>query len=244
MADRLPNEGLPRVRLTGCLVLTLMLLTLCVLPLLFFEVATQALENLNLSPLAASFVLLGMLLGSFVNLPVARFPTDREVVVRTFEPIGGWFFPRYERLRHEIVVAVNVGGCVIPVLLAVWQLLFIVGGGTEPLAVMLIGMSVNTAVCYWTARPLPNLGIALPLYLPALVALSTAWIGLWGQAFDPYRASVAFVIGITGPLVGADLLHWKDFKEVGMGTVSIGGAGTWDGIVLSGLMAALFGKPL
>lgn len=245
MTDRLPHDGRPRVRLTGCLVLTLVLLTICVLPLLFIEVATQALENLNLNPLAASLVLLGMLVGSFLNLPVARFPTDREVVVRTFEPIGGWWFlPRYERLRHEMVVAVNVGGCVIPVLLAVWQLRWVIAGGTRPVAVMLLGMALNTAVCYFAARPIPNLGIALPFYLPALVALATAWLGLPGQAFSPFRAPVAFVIGISGPLLGADLLHWRDFKRITVGTVSIGGAGTWDGIVLSGLMAALFGKPL
>ncbi len=79
----------------------------------------------------------------------------------------------------------------------------------------------------------------MPAFLPAMIALSVTWIGLGADEFARYRAPVAFVIGITGPLIGADLLHWKDFKSVAAGTVSIGGAGTWDGIVLSGLLAAL-----
>jgi uncharacterized membrane protein len=49
---------------------------------------------------------------------------------------------------------------------------------------------------------------------------------------------VAFVVGVTGPLVGADLLHLRDIHLTETGVVSIGGAGTFDGIVLSGVVAA------
>jgi len=40
-------------------------------------------------------------------------------------------------------------------------------------------------------------------------------------------------------LGGADLLHMEEIEELGSGTASIGGAGTFDGIVLSGLVATL-----
>ena len=49
---------------------------------------------------------------------------------------------------------------------------------------------------------------------------------------------VAFVIGVVGPLVGADLLHLRDVEATEIGVVSIGGAGTFDGIILSGILAA------
>jgi len=42
-----------------------------------------------------------------------------------------------------------------------------------------------------------------------------------------------------GPLIGADLLHLDDIEAIGAGVASIGGAGTFDGIVLSGLAATV-----
>lgn len=41
-----------------------------------------------------------------------------------------------------------------------------------------------------------------------------------------------------GPLIGADLLHLRDIEKIATGVASIGGAGTFDGIVLSGIVAA------
>jgi uncharacterized membrane protein len=231
------------LRISGCLAIGLLFFMLCLVPFVLVDLATDALENLHLSAPVALAVLLGMLLGSFFNIPVARYPTDEEVSMPVLEPIGGWhLFPQYVRLRQEMIVSVNVGGCVIPVLLAVWLSRFIADGGSHVVAVTLAGMIANTLVCYRAARLVPRLGIALPFFVPALVALSITWIGLGmaGRgALEPYRAPVAFVSGITGPLVGADLLHWKDFQKIGAGQVSIGGAGTWDGIVITGLLAAL-----
>lgn len=238
-----PSEQDPirAVRLTGCLVLSLAFFVACLLPFLLVDLAQQALTNLHLSPSAALLVLLGIIFGSAINIPIVRRPTKTEVTVPVFEPIGGWFvMPRVQRLRQELVIAVNVGGCVIPVLLAIWLSRFIVAGGTSVVSTTLIGMTANTLLCYLLARPIPNLGIALPFFVPALTALFVTWLGLGDASLETFHAPVAFVIGITGPLVGADLLHWRDFDTISAGTMSIGGAGTWDGIVLSGLLAALW----
>ncbi len=50
---------------------------------------------------------------------------------------------------------------------------------------------------------------------------------------------IAFAAGVLGPLIGADLLHLDDIAQLGTGMASIGGAGTFDGVVLSGLVATL-----
>ncbi len=48
-----------------------------------------------------------------------------------------------------------------------------------------------------------------------------------------------FLFGeLMGPLVRADLLHLRDIEVGEIGVVSVGGAGTFDGIVLSGIVAA------
>lgn len=237
-----PYERLTRIdmRWGGCLVLTLIVFAACLLPFIFVDLANQALRNLHLSPTSAMLVFLGILFGSAVNLPVVRFPTDEEALVpppMPFETFG--FGMPAARLRREVIVTVNVGGCVVPVLLAVWLSRFIVDGGSRVVLVLLAGMVVNAVVCYFFSRPIPHLGIALPMFLPAAVALLVTWLGLAAERFDDYRSPVAFVIGISGPLVGADLLRWKDFPKIGAAIISIGGAGTWDGIVLSGLLASL-----
>jgi uncharacterized membrane protein len=53
---------------------------------------------------------------------------------------------------------------------------------------------------------------------------------------DP--SAVAFIAGLFGPLIGAELMHLREIKETAGGVASIGGTGTFDGIVLSGIMAA------
>ena len=53
-----------------------------------------------------------------------------------------------------------------------------------------------------------------------------------------FAPPIAFIAGVLGPLIGADLMHLRDIKRIATGIASIGGAGTFDGIVLSGLMAA------
>jgi uncharacterized membrane protein len=83
------------------------------------------------------------------------------------------------------------------------------------------------------ARPIEGIGIAMPGLIPALVAAFSA------VAMAPEHAPpLAFVAGVLGPLIGADLLHLRDIEKTATGVASIGGAGTFDGIVLSGIVAA------
>ena len=94
-------------------------------------------------------------------------------------------------------------------------------------------------VCYLVARPVRGVGIMMPFFVSPVVAVGLTWLLLTSPAYDPIRAPVAFVAGVSGPLIGADLLHLKDMSRVSAGILSIGGAGTFDGIVLSGILAAL-----
>jgi uncharacterized membrane protein len=88
-------------------------------------------------------------------------------------------------------------------------------------------------VCYRLARPLPGVGIAMPALVPPLVAATGSVLTV-----PEFAPPVAFVAGVLGPLVGADLFHLKQIRQLATGVASIGGAGTFDGIVLSGRLAA------
>ena len=72
----------------------------------------------------------------------------------------------------------------------------------------------------------------LPTLIPPLVAALGAILLL-----PDFAPPVAFAAGVLGPLVGADLLHLKDIQALNTGIASIGGAGTFDGIVLSAVIA-------
>lgn len=229
----------PPIQVSGCLVVFLVLILGCLVPLFLIEVAQEALINLHLSPTAAFLVLLGILLGSPINLPISRRATDRQVLVRTFEPIAGYQpFPSMQQLREEMIIAINVGGCLIPSLLALWVLRFLLAKGGAIPAVLVFGCLLNIAICYRMAQPVKGMGIRLMPLIPALVAFLCTRIGLSAPEYSAFTAPTAYVIGISGPLIGADLLNWRKFDQIGSGVISIGGAGTWDGILLSGLAAA------
>lgn len=221
----------------GCFGLFLALLLTCLMPLILFDIMRAALERLHLTPLAAALIVVGMFVGSLVNIPVHRFTRDAPQPEVPLGPFGNVFLgPQIRRLKHETIIAVNLGGCVIPVLVGVWQ---IPGLSQQPDALWRLALvaAVNIAVCYQIARPVQGVGIMIPGLISPLVAVGMTWL-LCPQAMEE-RVAVAYVGGILGPLIGADLLHLKDVTRVSVGTLSIGGAGTFDGIVLSGILAAL-----
>jgi uncharacterized membrane protein len=138
------------------------------------------------------------------------------------------------KTRSHMVVAVNVGGCLVPTALAGYQGARLALQAPSILPAALAALAINVAVCYYVARPVPNTGITMPALVPALTA------ALSGLLLAPdWAPPVAFMAGVLGPVVGADLFHLDDIAELGTGLASIGGAGTFDGIVLSGLVATL-----
>ncbi|MDA4131217.1 MAG: DUF1614 domain-containing protein [Thaumarchaeota archaeon] len=52
-------------------------------------------------------------------------------------------------------------------------------------------------------------------------------------------AIVAYISGSMGALIGADLTNLRGITKLGAPVVSIGGAGTFDGVFLTGIIAVL-----
>jgi uncharacterized membrane protein len=209
-------------------------LMLVLLPILFGELMAASLGKLHLSPGLALLLMIAILIGGLVNIPVKRIAHERLVPMHPLAVFGlGGLWPEMARERRETVIAVNFGGCVVPTCLAAYQLLFLVAAGASTLLALVVAAGVNIAVCYFIARPVPGVGILMPGLVPAAVAAILALLLAPGDA-----APVAYVAGVAGPLIGADLLHLREIEESAVGVASIGGAGTFDGIVLSGIVAA------
>lgn len=200
-------------------------------------VISLAFAKLGLTPHQGFIVLMATLLGAGVNLPLWR--TGRQV--RVCAPKLGLLFRHHRGLWNkcadgELVdqsISVNLGGCLIPCLLSVW--LISRHGLSMPL---LIAVIVVSAVCYKLARPLQGVGIGIPILAPPLVtALAAVTLAPEGQA-----PVVAYVAGSLGTLIGADVLHLmtpSTMNRLEAPMLSIGGAGTFDGIFITGILAVL-----
>jgi len=210
------------------------LVLLVLLPFVFAEVMSISLAKLHISPTIGLLIVIAVIFGGFINIPVRRIQHSRRVIGHPLAVFGLFgVLPELQRDRSETVIAVNLGGCVIPVALAIYETMSLVASDASMLGPLVLAAAINVAACYFLARPLPGVGIALPSLVPALLAVAAALLLAPGQA-----PPVAFVAGVAGPLIGADLLHLWDIDAIGSAVVSIGGAGTFDGIILSGILAA------
>ncbi len=199
--------------------------------LVFVQVglATLAFEKLGLTPGQGMLLLFSSLVGSAINLPLFKVrsepPPEGEFIP---PPLRGWAFPQAP--EGYTVIAVNVGGCLIPL---AFSLHLMLDGRVPPLAT-LAATTLVAAVSYRFARPIPGLGIGMPLLLPPLAAALVALL-----LDSAHSAPLAYVGGTLGVLLGADVLHLKDVRRLGAPVASIGGAGTFDGIFLTGIVAVL-----
>lgn len=238
MSSRIEPPLPPVFPLLGCATVVLVMLFILLLPLVLVDLMQSALQRLHLTPPAALLTVMGIFIGSLVNIPVYRIQRDEWQPVDVWGPVWlGPFSQQFRRVRQETIIAVNVGGCVIPCLLVLWELQHIAPLGSGVLARTLAATAVNVLACYLVARPVPGIGIMMPGFVSPLVAVSGSWIFLWD--LETARVAAAFIAGVLGPLIGADLLHLRDIQRVPTGMLSIGGAGTFDGIVLSGILAAV-----
>lgn len=186
--------------------------------------------SMGVGPWSILALLLLSLLGSYVNIPVALLP-EREV---TSLAEVTFFGIRYAipivREWPATVLAVNVGGAVIPVLLSLYLLV-----KNRLYWPSLAAVAVVAAVCHLIAYPVPGLGIAEPIFVPPLVSVLAA-LALSRR----HAAPIAYIGGSLGTLIGADLLNLDKVQGLGAPIASIGGAGTFDGIFVTGLLAVVY----
>lgn len=184
---------------------------------------------LGVSSGAALFLLFGSLVGSYFNIPLADFPAQQ---VQSGQVIN--FYGMRYVVPHVVdwpatVLAVNVGGAVIPSLMSFYLIvknqLWVRG---------LMATAAVTTMCHLMAYPVPGLGIAEPVFIPAV---ATAVVAL--LLSPQYAAPLAYISGSLGTLIGADLLNLGKVEGLGAPVASIGGAGTFDGIFLTGILAVL-----
>ncbi len=185
--------------------------------------------RLGLSPGAALLLLATSLIGSYFNVPVAQIPGRRIVTGEIIDFFGMEYQVPVLLNQPGTTLAVNIGGAVIPALMSIYLLfryrLWLKG---------LIAVALVAACVHWLATPVPGLGIAVPVFVPVIATAIVAVVLAREQA-----APLAYIAGSLGTLIGADLLNLAHLGGLGAPIASIGGAGTFDGIFLTGIIAVL-----
>jgi len=204
-------------------------LFLFVVVLIQIRVLQYAYTKLGLSSGTALLLLLASLIGSYFNIPLAELP-EREVRSgQVVEFFGMRYVVPVVADWPRTVIAVNVGGALIPSLLSVYLLLKNHIWTSAAVATLVV-----TIACHFLAQPVPGIGIAIPPLIPPIIAATVALLVARTNV-----AAVAYISGSLGTLIGADLLNLGKVQGLGAPVVSIGGAGTFDGVFLTGIIAVL-----
>ena len=218
------------MRLSPLFLVAFLFLALFLLAFIQVGVITIAVDKLGLPPIALILLLFGSLLGSGINIPLFTMRTEPPPKMRA-HPLYRWGLIRPRQpFTGRTRVAINLGGGIIPIGFAVYLWLH------HPLSPLQVtaAIAVVAAISYIASRPVPGMGVAMPLFVGPIAAAITA-LALGGQLSAP----LAYICGTLGVLVGADLLRIGDIRRMGTPLASIGGAGTFDGIYITGIVAVL-----
>jgi uncharacterized membrane protein len=185
--------------------------------------------RLGVGPGTALLLLFGSLVGSYFNIPITVLPGQ---TVRSGE-IVDYFGMRYVvpmvSSYPGTVLAVNVGGAVIPTVMSIYLVLRYQLWVRAAIAVIAIALIIHSM-----ATPVRGVGIAVPVFAPVVVTAILAFI-----LSREYAPPLAYIGGSMGTLIGADLMNLGNIGGLGAPVASIGGAGTFDGIFLTGILAVL-----
>lgn len=210
----------------------LQLILFILLLILLFVMVQVGLLHIAAGKLGIDFgeALLGLflsLLGSVVNIPLFTLPPEPNVPTQTF---SGWLLGPTRPHPDRIIVAINLGGAIMPILFS----LYLLTRFDHMLLPVVLATIAVSAISYFLSRPIAGLGIAMPVFIPPMVAAICAFIFAGN-----HHAAVAYISGTFGVIIGADLLRLREIQRIGATVVSIGGAGTFDGIFLTGIVAVL-----
>lgn len=205
------------------------LIAIGLLALLQIEFIEAAFAKLGLSPHTSLAILFGSLLGSGINVPIFSI----QATTRIIQPPSGrqplvWpaLFPQ---AKHRTIIALNLGGCIIPVGLCI----YFISLQLVNISHILLGILTISVLSHSLSKPIQGIGIGMPIFIAPLAAAGLSLI------LEPaHAAHLAYISGVLGVLIGADVFNLQQISKLGTPMASIGGAGSFDGIFLTGVIAA------
>ncbi len=222
----------------------ILLILLLALPLifvyLFIRITEEAFQQIGFGHWHASLMVFGSIAGSMIDIPlhagvITSYPAFMIGIVNSLSLDVPMSF-------HPVRLAVNVGGCILPVIVS----MDLLRRRRAPLTNAMIGTIAVAIITYLMAEPVADKGIMLPVYVPPTAAALVAVALCRGYRTAP---ATAYISGSLGTLIGADVMNLltpgvlpalaPPSPYARPLVLSIGGAGIFDGIFLTGVMAVL-----
>lgn len=210
-------------------IITFILFLILLIALIQLGIITYAYGKLGINGQYVFLILMLSLLGSYINIPILKFHSENMTTMQQVNYFGMRYRIPVITDRSTSVLAVNVGGAVIPVLLSLYLLL-----KNGIYIDSLVAITIMSIIINRLSRPVPGLGIAVPVLIPPVAA---AIIALMIKSES--APALAYISGTLGTLIGGDLMNIEKIKKMGAPVSSIGGAGTFDGIFVTGIIAVL-----
>jgi uncharacterized membrane protein len=227
------------------LAIILLLLIITIPPIviyLFLRLTETAFEQIGFDHRHATLAVFGSLIGSLIDIPL--HPGTISSYPEWYISIASAFIQGFPTEFQPFYLAVNLGGAIIPIIVSI-DLIRVRGISALKSAV---GILIVAIIAYFLAAPVPGQGIVLPFWVsPTLAAICGLVLSGGGREEAP---SLAYICGSIGTLLGADIMNLLTpgvipaLSPVGLHTsetlvLSIGGAGVFDGIFLTGILAVL-----
>ena len=209
----------------------LLFIAAIVLLLAFIQIGilSIAFDKLGLSSHSAVLLLFSSLFGSAINLPLFSVAADAQAD-QPPRPFRGLLLPPQREFTGRTLIAINVGGGLTPICFSQYLILH----NQLAWVTVILAIALVAAISRLVSRPIAGLGIGMPIFVAPISAALIAVI-----VDSAHSAPLAYVCGTLGVLIGADLLRLKDIRRMGVPIASIGGAGTFDGIFITGIVAVL-----
>jgi uncharacterized membrane protein len=223
------NSEIHYLPMTPVLFSLLVILFVGLIILIQLRILRYAYMKLGVSPGAAMLLLFGSLIGSYFNIPITVLPGEMVRSGQVVDFFGMQYVVPQVHQWSGTVLAVNVGGAVIPTLMSTYLVMRYQLWGRATIATVAIALIIHSM-----ATPVHGLGIAVPVFAPVIATAVLAFI-----LSREYAAPLAYIGGSMGTLIGADLSNLDKINGLGAPVASIGGAGTFDGIFLTGILAVL-----
>ena len=223
------NSQVHYLPLTPGLFSILVILVIGLIILIQLRVLRYAYMKLGVGPGAALMLLFGSLIGSYFNIPITILPGQTVKSGQIIDFFGMQYVVPLVQQWPGTVLAVNVGGAVIPTIMSTYLVIRYQLWGRAAIATLAIALIIHLM-----ATPVHGIGIAVPVFVPVIVTAVLAFI-----LSREYAAPLAYIGGSMGTLIGADLSNLDKIGGLGAPVASIGGAGTFDGIFLTGILAVL-----
>ncbi len=209
--------------------LAVFLIFLFLIPFLLIFLPAVAFSKLGLSLFGGLAFYFFCLMGSLINIPVYRKEMEYYEAADELTNVFRFFFGIKVPVVHERVIALNLGGAILPGLLCVYLLTRV------NLSSAIMATTATTVFSYFLSKPVKGIGIIIPAFIPPIIAAVAALIFAKGEN----APAVAYISGVLGTLIGADLLRLHQVAKLRLSFLSIGGAGVFDGIFIVGVIAVL-----